>query len=66
MADGKLNQRFRFLMERLARKDVWAVPVSTLLDYLIKVNGHHDISAAERNRLERKWIWHKIRIGGSS
>ena len=62
--DGKLDPRFKFLMERLARKDVWAVPVSTLLDFLLKTNGHHDITPSERTALERKWIWQKIKSGG--
>jgi hypothetical protein len=35
----RLNPRFRGLMERLAQKDGWFVPVSTVLDYLLKIRG---------------------------
>jgi len=61
--DGKINSRFKFLMERLSKKEGWFVPVTELLDYLLKVNGHHDITAKERSRLERLWLLHKIKVG---
>ena len=60
--DGKLNPRFQQLTERLSRKDGWFVPVSTLLDHLL-ARGHHDITAAERRRLEWKWLAEKIVSG---
>lgn len=62
--DNSLNSRFKFLMNRLSKKNGWFVPVSTLLDYLLAVKGHHDITGKERNRMERKWLLHKIRVGG--
>jgi len=61
--DGKLNPRFRSLMERLAQKNGWFVPVATLLDYLLAQKTVHTISNRERARLERKWMWHKSRSG---
>ena len=51
------------MIERLSRKNGWFVPVATLLDYLLAVNGPHAVSDAERGALERKWLWHKIRSG---
>lgn len=39
-------------MRRLSEKNGWFVPVCALLDYL-----------RGKNTLERKWLWHKIRIG---
>jgi hypothetical protein len=63
---GRLHGRFRALMERLARKNGWFVPVSTLLDYLLQVKGRHEITPRERARLERRWLWHKVRVGGCS
>lgn len=60
---GSLEQNFKLLMKRLSKKNGWFVPVSTLLDYLLKIKGRYVISDAERNRLERKWLWHKIRHG---
>jgi len=63
---GQLNPRFAELMKRLSRKNGWFVPVSTLLDYLLSVHGHHTISARERHRLETKWLLGKILVGGTS
>ena len=58
--DGQLNSDFKRLVERLSRKSGWFVPVSTLLDYMQKERGHHVISARERNRLEWRWLKHKV------
>lgn len=63
---GKINYKFRELMNKLSKRNGWFVPVSTMLDYLVKIKGIHNISKTERINLERKWILHKIRIGGSS
>lgn len=60
---GSLDPRFRSLMERLAKKDGWFVPTSTLLDHLLAVQGHHDITGRQRGRLERKWLLEKITQG---
>jgi hypothetical protein len=60
--NGGPGPRFRQLMERLSRKPGWFVPVSTLLDYILENRGHHVLSAAERNRLERKWLGNKVFI----
>jgi hypothetical protein len=61
--DGRLDGRFATLMERLARKNGWFVPVATLLDYLLQVRGAHLLTAAERRRLERRWLVNKLRTG---
>jgi hypothetical protein len=63
--EGRLDTRFEVLMERLARKNGWFVPVSTLLDFLQEQHGESIISAAERGRLERRWLLSKLRIGYS-
>jgi hypothetical protein len=62
-ADGRLNPRFRELMLRLSRKNGWFVPVATLLDWLRQTNGPHNITNAERRRLERKWLLEKCFTG---
>ncbi len=62
---GKLNARFRELMERLAKKPGWCVPVSPLLDFLRERNGGHVITDAERSELESTWLWEKLRRGRS-
>jgi len=61
--DGRINSRFKSLMERLSQKNGWFVPVSALLDFLLKRNGGHIITNKERRRLERKWLSRKIVVG---
>ena len=64
--NGKFDERFRKLMERLSRKNGWFVPVSTLLDYLRSQRGRdHVISAAERSRIETRWLAMKVFRGTS-
>jgi hypothetical protein len=61
--DGKLDRRFRELMTRLAKKNGWFVPVATLLDYLMEKRGPHEITPAQRRRLEWKWLREKMLSG---
>jgi hypothetical protein len=61
--DGRLNARFRSLVERMARKNGWFVPVGELLDHLSQGGGRREITDRQRRRLECKWLWEKIRIG---
>lgn len=63
--NGQLNTRFRQLMERLAKKNGWFVPVSKILDFLRERNGNHVITNAERAALERRWLFSKIYRGTS-
>jgi hypothetical protein len=60
MENGKINERFRVLMEHMITLNGWFVPVHTLLDYILHVRGNRVITTSERNDLERKWLWHKI------
>ncbi len=65
--NGRINPRFANLMQRLSERPGWFVPVSTLLDYLEAHRGYrHVITAAERRVLERRWLMHKIRSGGTT
>lgn len=57
---GKLNARFKGLMERMSRMNGWFVPVHTLLDFILQTRGNHVITPKERSDLERRWIWHKL------
>jgi hypothetical protein len=61
--DGRLHDAFRRRMERLAAKNGWFVPVSTLLDYLLQQQGRRELRARDRSRLERKWLLHKLCVG---
>ncbi len=60
-----LHPRFETLMRRLASKNGWFVPVSTLLDHLLKQNPLKDIPAQELTKLERHWLAYKLRHGPS-
>ena len=60
VTNGKINGRFKIVMEQMSKSNGWFVPVRTLLDYILKVKGKHIITPQERNSLERRWLWHKI------
>jgi hypothetical protein len=59
---GELDPRFVRVMRRLSELDGWFVPASTLLDHLMSAIGHREITDAERSRLERNWLVHKLRV----
>ena len=63
--DGKLNPEFRRLMERMARKNGWFVPVSTLLDFLMRTRGATELNDRQRASMESHWLWEKIFRGTS-
>jgi predicted deacetylase len=63
---GELDPRFVRVMRRLSTLGGWFVPVTELLDHLVAVKGHHDVTDDERARLERRWLAHKLRVGGTS
>ena len=63
--DGQLDGRFRGLMERLAGRNGWFVPVTTLLDHLAERRGITELTARQRSALERRWLRSKIRVGYS-
>ncbi len=63
--EGEVDPRFRALMERLARKKGWFVPVTTLLDFLATRHGKTVITLAQRRGLERRWLLSKVRVGYS-
>lgn len=60
---GKLDSRFKQLMERLAKKNGWFVPCEVLLDRLLDIRGYHELTNAERRRLECRWFWEKLSVG---
>jgi hypothetical protein len=61
--DHKVNARFETLLRRIASKNGWFVPVSTLLDYIRSQRGLRTLSDAERRRLEWRWFAHKLIAG---
>ena len=58
-----LDPRFERRMRRLARMNGYFVPVRTLLDHIVAVRGHYELTPAERRRLEWRWLQHKARVG---
>jgi hypothetical protein len=67
LVNGKVNTSFRALIQRVSRMNGWFVPVHVLLDFILRVKGDQIIAPAERARLERRWLWHKIaHVGGRS
>jgi hypothetical protein len=62
--DRRVDPRFERLMRRLSERNGWFVPVTTLLDFLLVAKGPHEITDRERSALERRWLAHKIRLGG--
>lgn len=63
--DGKLNPEFRRLMEQLARRNGWFVPVSTLLGFLQEKKGVAVLTNKQRALLETKWLCEKFFRGTS-
>ena len=62
---GRVSPRVRRLLERLAAKDGWFVPVSALLDHVRAWRGEVALTDAQRARLERRWLAQKIRHGAA-
>jgi len=60
---GTVDPTFEMLMRRLARLNGWFVPVSELLDFLAAKRTVHTIPPEELARMEKRWIWYKIRVG---
>ncbi len=65
VSNGRLDRRFIELMTRLARMDGWFAPVSDVLGHIRGNRPPHVITAAERSRLERRWLLAKLRNGTS-
>jgi hypothetical protein len=63
--NGVLDPRFTERMTRLAARNGWFAPVSAVLDHLEGENGPTTISARARDRLERRWLTSKFRVGPS-
>jgi hypothetical protein len=62
---GQVDGRFRAMMERLAGKNGWFVPVSTLLDFLLAQRGSTVLTPARRRNLERRWLMSKLSVGST-
>jgi hypothetical protein len=65
LPDGRLDVRFRELMERLASRNGWFVPVATLLDHIAERRGVVELTRRQRTALERRWLRSKVRVGST-
>jgi len=63
--DASLNARFRFLIDRLKRKNGWFEPVGTLLNYLLAHRLDANITPSERRKMEWRWLGEKLLRGAS-
>jgi hypothetical protein len=63
---GELDPRFVRVMRRLSTLNGWFVPATTLLDHMLGASDVHTITDAERARLERRWLAHKLRVRGTT
>ena len=55
-------------MQRMSKMNGWFVPVLMFFWIsFLQVKGNQIIAPAERDGLERRWLWHKIaHVGGRS
>lgn len=74
IADGfvknnKVDARVLRVLEDLAGREGWYVPVDTLLDHIEDRRGLHEITLSEHRRLEWRWAAYQARrhlgLGGS-
>jgi len=63
--NGTLDKRFVSLMERLAKRPGWFVPVGTVLDWLRERQGDIILTAQQRGQLGTRWLRHKIFYGAA-
>lgn len=62
---GKLNDDFVRIIRRVASRNGWFVPVSTMLDHLRRQRGEVVLTDHARRQLEWQWLRHKVRYGSA-
>jgi hypothetical protein len=60
--DGRVHARTEELLRRLAARNGWFVPVSTLLDFLQAERAATSISAGELTTMEHRWAIDKAML----
>jgi hypothetical protein len=65
VANGKLRPEFRYLMERLRKKNGWFVPASAILDHIAAQRGVFTLDDRTRRSLEWRWLGEKVFRGTS-
>jgi hypothetical protein len=64
--NGILNQEFVSKMNDLIKRNGWYAPASDILDYIETFDKSDKLSFYSRFNLEVKWLYHKIKVGGTS
>jgi glycosyltransferase involved in cell wall biosynthesis len=64
-SNGRVHPRVEELLHRLAKKNGWFVPVSTLLDFLRQKNGGVSISAVEIEGMEKRWFADRMTVAAA-
>ena len=59
--DNELHKKTKYLLGRLARRNGWFAPLSTVLDFLKVQPGNDTITNFELFILELKWFLHTIK-----
>ncbi|MBI1305689.1 MAG: hypothetical protein GC181_03635 [Bacteroidetes bacterium] len=59
--NGKIDPYFKEIMEYIAEKDGWYVPVNTLLDYVNQSIGDITLRKDAKSNLEWKWLSETIK-----
>jgi hypothetical protein len=62
---GKLVPEFQRLMERLAKKNGWFVPTTTMLDHIAAQRGVLTLDDKTRSAMEWRWLGEKVFRGTS-
>jgi len=57
---GVVHPRVEYLLRRLARKNGWFVPVSSMLDFMRQQHQTESISSAELEAMEREWLFDRV------
>jgi hypothetical protein len=57
----ELDSTFKYNIEYLSSKNGWFVPVSQILDYLLRINKNHSVDSNYLNSLDLRWLRDRIR-----
>jgi hypothetical protein len=64
--DGRPDPEFERLLRRLAGRNGWFVPVTTLLDHIADQQGLTNLTDAQRRALEWRWLKSRIATAGTA
>ena len=62
---GRLDDCSVAMMRRLSERNIWFVPVSTVLDHLLARPPDPVLTDRDRCQLERRFLYYEIRFGSA-